>query len=357
MKRKLFSLLLAVVMMLAALPVTAFAAAEDIRVDNAEYYDTGELKLFNITFDWTSDDIEGCRLVLMKNRLREQYPGCNPSDYGDFSDMGCYRNSFKKFEDVQEQDNVAGTFGIISYSDNISEIKINTDDFSTEFNFAKGVLTLNANETYYLYLWVSYSGQFYPDNLICAIRVQDGQLQYSPAIDSGTWRNHYDDQAFVSVAKTGHTCTPTTVWQKDANNHWHLKCQDTTCGNNQVKIDEATHKYTDNADTTCNTCGYTRTVNTHTCLKSGWLWDKDGHWRRGCQDATCNSFTTKVDAGKHVYTDDYDTTCNTCGYIRTAPAQHPETGDITNIPLWTAIFVGGMALLWFQMEQRKRAQF
>lgn len=36
------------------------------------------------------------------------------------------------------------------------------------------------------------------------------------------------------------------------------------------------------------------------------------------------------------------------------PAEHPDTGDITNIPLWTALFLGGVALLWVQLSQRKR---
>ena len=358
MKKRILSLLLVVMMLLAVMPVTAFAAAEEIVVDNATYYDTGELKSFKATFDWTTGTVNNSRLVLMTNRLKGEYPGSGVSGYGDFTNFGAYSSSFTKFDQVLAKDNTDHTFGIISYSDNISSIGWGQKDFSVSFSFDKDDLPLNVNKTYYLYLWVTYSGQFYPDNLICAIQIQDGQVKYSPAIESDYYRNHYNPQSFKAVVKEGHTCQPTTAWQKDASGHWHVACQDVTCANNLVKADEAQHVYSNNTDTDCNSCGYVRTINNnHNHLKSDWLWDDNGHWRRGCQDANCANFQTKVDAGKHVYTDDYDSTCNSCGYTRTAPAQHPETGDITNIPLWTAIFVGGMALLWIQMEQRKRAQF
>ena len=42
-------------------------------------------------------------------------------------------------------------------------------------------------------------------------------------------------------------------WQKDETNHWH-KC---ACGE---KADSAAHSYDNDADTTCNVCGYVRTV-------------------------------------------------------------------------------------------------
>ena len=42
-------------------------------------------------------------------------------------------------------------------------------------------------------------------------------------------------------------------WQKDETNHWH-EC---ACGE---KADSAAHSYDNDADTTCNVCGYVRTV-------------------------------------------------------------------------------------------------
>ena len=49
-------------------------------------------------------------------------------------------------------------------------------------------------------------------------------------------------------------------WSKDGANHWH-ECTDAACSNQSESIkDKAAHVYTDDADTTCNVCGYVRTV-------------------------------------------------------------------------------------------------
>ena len=49
-------------------------------------------------------------------------------------------------------------------------------------------------------------------------------------------------------------------WSKDGTSHWH-ECTDYDCPNRNESIkDNAAHDYTDDADTTCNVCGYERTV-------------------------------------------------------------------------------------------------
>ena len=49
-------------------------------------------------------------------------------------------------------------------------------------------------------------------------------------------------------------------WSKDGTNHWH-ECTDAACPNQSESIkDKETHIYDDDADTTCNVCGYVRTV-------------------------------------------------------------------------------------------------
>ena len=49
-------------------------------------------------------------------------------------------------------------------------------------------------------------------------------------------------------------------WSKDGTNHWH-ECTDAACPNQSESIkDKAAHIYTDDTDTTCNICGYVRTV-------------------------------------------------------------------------------------------------
>ena len=49
-------------------------------------------------------------------------------------------------------------------------------------------------------------------------------------------------------------------WRKDGTSHWH-ECTDDDCPKNPESIkDKAAHVYTDDADTTCDVCGYERTV-------------------------------------------------------------------------------------------------
>ncbi len=52
-----------------------------------------------------------------------------------------------------------------------------------------------------------------------------------------------------------HTHTAVTAWTNDANKHWHA-CTE----NDGAKLDEGDHVYDNEQDATCNTCGYTRTV-------------------------------------------------------------------------------------------------
>ena len=53
-------------------------------------------------------------------------------------------------------------------------------------------------------------------------------------------------------------------WSKDGTNHWH-ECTDADCPNQSESIkDKAAHVYDDDADTTCNVCGYVRTVTPET---------------------------------------------------------------------------------------------
>ena len=58
-------------------------------------------------------------------------------------------------------------------------------------------------------------------------------------------------------------------WSKDGTNHWH-ECTDADCPNQSESIkDKAAHIYTDDADTTCNVCGYVRTVTPGNVLVTG----------------------------------------------------------------------------------------
>ena len=120
-------------------------------------------------------------------------------------------------------------------------------------------------------------------------------------------------------------------WRKDGTSHWH-ECTDTDCPNREESItDKAAHVYTDDADTTCDVCGYERTVTPPAHEHSYGDWRKDGtsHWHE-CTDTDCpNREESITDKAAHVYTDDTDTTCNVCGYERivTPPAHEHSYGD------------------------------
>ena len=120
-------------------------------------------------------------------------------------------------------------------------------------------------------------------------------------------------------------------WRKDGTSHWH-ECTDTDCPNREESItDKASHVYTDDTDTTCDVCGYERTVTPPSHEHSYGNWRKDGtsHWHE-CTDTDCpNREESITDKASHVYTDDTDTTCDVCGYERTVtpPAHEHSYGD------------------------------
>ena len=120
-------------------------------------------------------------------------------------------------------------------------------------------------------------------------------------------------------------------WSKDDTSHWH-ECTDTDCPNREESVtDKAAHVYTDDTDTTCNVCGYERTVTPPSHEHSYGDWSKDGtsHWHECADDDCPNREESITDKASHVYTDDTDTTCDVCGYERTVtpPSHEHSYGD------------------------------
>ena len=120
------------------------------------------------------------------------------------------------------------------------------------------------------------------------------------------------------------------AWSNDDADHWH-ECTDAACTDKAGSVkDKAGHVYDDAADTTCNVCGYVRTVTppapVHTHTYGAWSNDDADHWHE-CTDAACTDKAGSVkDKAAHIYDDDADTTCNVCGYVRTVtpPAITPD---------------------------------
>ena len=150
----------------------------------------------------------------------------------------------------------------------------------------------------------------------------------------------YDDAADTTCNVCGYvrTVTPPApvhthtygAWSNDDTDHWQ-ECTDAACTDKAGSVkDKAGHIYDDDADTTCNVCGYVRTVTppapVHTHTYGAWSNDDTDHWQE-CTDASCTDKTGSVkDKAGHVYDDAADTTCNVCGYVRTVtpPAITPD---------------------------------
>lgn len=169
------------------------AAAEEIDVSDATYYDSGALKSLTTKFDWSTGKAH-VRLVLMTERLRSPGEGGTNASHGDFTDYGYYGSSFADFSAVQTHDAANHTFGILTASDEI-EVELNSEDNQLVLNLDENAIPLSTDETYYVYLWTQYMGNCYPDNLFLVINVQDGVVKYTPA----TGLNEYNTNAFEKV--------------------------------------------------------------------------------------------------------------------------------------------------------------
>ena len=97
-----------------------------------------------------------------------------------------------------------------------------------------------------------------PDGTVTAVKTGAAMITATAADGSGK-------SAVCKVTVTGDTTPPAHEhrygdWSKDGTNHWH-ECTDAACPEQSESIkDKAAHIYDDDADTTCNICGYVRTV-------------------------------------------------------------------------------------------------
>ena len=82
-----------------------------------------------------------------------------------------------------------------------------------------------------------------------------------------------------------------TEWTSDATDHWHK------CANCNEVSDKAAHVYDNDVDATCNTCGYERAA--HTAHTAGTVWENDetNHWHV-CTASGCEE---KLDTAAHTW--------------------------------------------------------
>ena len=184
-----------------------------------------------------------------------------------------------------------------------------------------------------------------PDGTVTAVKAGAATITATAADGSGK-------SATCTVTVTGDTTPPAHEhrygdWSKDGTNHWH-ECTDAACPNQSESIkDKAAHVYDDDADTTCNICGYVRTVTPPAHEHRYGDWSKDGtnHWHE-CTDADCPEQSESIkDKEAHIYDDDADTTCNICGYVRTVTPEIVPVSQITLNKAETSISVGNSETL------------
>ena len=169
-------------------------------------------------------------------------------------------------------------------------------------------------------------------------------------------------------------------WQKDETNHW----RECACG---VKADSAAHSYDNDADTTCNVCGYVRTVTASTPSITG---GQDEKWTQGSANElvfTSNAplsefisvtidgqvvdeknyvkeegstiiklkadYLSTLSAGKHTISIN-----STSGSATTAftieKTKSPDTGDNNNLFVWAAMLcLSGFAIFGTRIYSKK----
>lgn len=408
MKKRLVSLLLVLALILAAFPVTASAAAaEDLQVKTPTFYPSGAVRSVTASFKWGSHDPVDAYLILSTKKL-DGGKGRNPSitygGFGDFADKGNIALlGLNSFDAAKAYNNSHGNCFEFVYTTSIGILEY-TESYTVKMEFAENTIPLGKDDTYYLYLWIKdINDKFYPDNLICVFQVKDGALKWTPATvpanvvvkeEQNYYRNYFVDDSFtelttgisrtVTVKSDGKNMTKSAasgaetqtsvgaitpiIYNADAGYHFPEDYTVATVNGIMVKrLSESQIMVcgtpTADVELQLSAAPVKTDSNNHTHTPS-YDWDRNQHWQVLCNTAGCADFEKKANPAPHEFDSAYDKDCD-CGYTRiltednkeVRPEDKPETGDITNIPLWTALFLGGMALLWVQLEQRKRQQF
>ena len=110
----------------------------------------------------------------------------------------------------------------------------------------------------------------------------------------------------IPAPPTPHSHAWAAGWNHNDSYHWH-ECEAAGCNitEDSLKNGYGAHTYDDASDTTCNGCGYVRTVTppAHAHSYSGWSSDETNHWHE-CTDAGCpDKAGSKKDVDTHTASD------------------------------------------------------
>ena len=144
-----------------------------------------------------------------------------------------------------------------------------------------------------------------------------------------------DQDEFCNVCAYGRFGTQHTHtygdWTADGETGHSRVCTAENCPYADKGRQTEAHSYDDDADTTCNVCDYVRTVTppAHEHTYGDWIADGEtGHFRI-CTDENCTSEDKGRVTEAHSYDDDADMTCNVCGYERTVTPPAPTEFIVT----------------------------
>mgnify|MGYP004517740283 FL=1 len=129
----------------------------------------------------------------MKNKL---YGGTDYITEDDFTNLGTYGKNFKftGYDDIKKYDEATGVFGLIK-SSNLQQYQ--GGRLTEVLNLDNTDIPLSKNAYYYVYIWTLWGTKYYPDHLVCAISVKDGQVLYAAA--DGEGRNTYDSSKLAAI--------------------------------------------------------------------------------------------------------------------------------------------------------------
>lgn len=175
---------------------------------------------------------------------------------------------------------------------------------------------------------------------------EEGEMTYTCRVCLGTKKESvptiphlYDNDCDTTCNSCGDSRTVThnyqTSWEKDKTNHWH-EC--TECGS---KKDESKHTpgsaATETSEQKCTVCDYIIQPDLSHVHKydTGWESKKDGHWHN------CSGCEEKKDYAPHKFDNDCDTECSVCGFKRTTTHKFATTYTMDSVHHWVVCSICG----------------
>ena len=178
-RAKTISLLLAVCMMITMLPAVAMAKGmENVRRNSVQYYSNGWLQQVNITFDVSNSGQAETNFGIHKNHEFKESTDTDPT-YGDYTNLGDYadNNNYTDWTPAGPPN-----CGFIGWDSDTAQYMRPSDsqDNTLTINFAENPTFSNTEAaTYYVYAWTKYSGEIYPDVMVCSFSVSNGEVIWS----------------------------------------------------------------------------------------------------------------------------------------------------------------------------------